>query len=73
MINILIYILAVMVFYDFYLHLIELIFGYKEAKKLRFYWSPAKIFRTDKRRFYDIFWTSFWGLAFIFLLIIIFI
>ena len=71
--DIILYILAVMIFYDFSLHLIETIYGgKKKALKLNFYWSPSKIFRNNNREFYNYFWTAYWGLVFILIVIYIF-
>ena len=53
-----------MIFYDFSLHLIELFFGTEKARNLKYYW-PA----FHNRKIYTTFWTVYWGIAFILLLI----
>lgn len=59
-----------MIFYDLYLHVIETIIGnWRKAKKKVYYWPPSKIFKFDGDGFYNIFWTVYWGIAFILILI----
>lgn len=70
--ELLIYIVAIMVFYDFSLHLIELCFGQDSAKKFRHYWPTFSINGRFDRKKYTLFWTAYWGLALIFILAYIF-
>ena len=68
------YVLAVMIFYDFSLHLLELILGTGRARKLPY--SPYRMLLTKgdfDRKKYTIFWTGYWGIALILILIYIFI
>lgn len=60
-VNLIPYILAIMIFYDFSNHLLELIFGREKARKLfKPYWPTFK----DRKR-YTYFWTTYWGIAFL--------
>ncbi|MBD3203215.1 hypothetical protein GF327_02900 [Candidatus Woesearchaeota archaeon] len=60
----LIYVLAAMILYDLYLHIIELIHGnWKRAWKKFYYWPPSKIFENKSDKFYNIFWTFYWIIA----------
>jgi len=60
-VNLIPYILAIMIFYDFSNHLLELIFGREKARKLfKLYWPTFK----DRKR-YTYFWTTYWGIAFL--------
>jgi len=64
------YVLAIIIFYDFLLHLAELLLGRERAKKIS--WWPK--FRTKgkfDRRKYTRFWTAYWGTVFILILIYI--
>ncbi|MFC1655362.1 hypothetical protein ACFL3C_00660 [Patescibacteria group bacterium] len=67
-------ILAVMVFYDLHLHVIECFFG-NQSKSMskKYYWPPAKIFKNETDKFYNIFWTTYWTIAFVLLLYLIFV
>lgn len=68
----LLYLIAIMILYDFSLHVMETIHGNKEKAMKKWYcWPPAKIFNNHGRRFYNYFWTFYWGLAFILLIIAI--
>ncbi len=59
-------ILTIMIFYDFYLHLIEIFYGSQEkAMHKWYYWPPAKLFRNTSQNFYNIFWAVYWGIAFV--------
>lgn len=72
--EILLYIVLIMILYDFSLHLLELIFGLEKVRKLKPYW-PEWIFTIKgefHRRLYAIFWTIYWAIAFILLLMYLF-
>lgn len=62
------YILAVMIFYDFSCHYLRLTLGLERARKLKYYWPT---FLVGKEKRYNIFWTTYWGIVFILLLIYI--
>lgn len=64
------YILAVMIFYDLSLHLLELLLK-KRALKIRYYWPKFLTNRRFDRRKYTMFWTAYWGLAFVLILLYI--
>ena len=68
------YMLALMIFYDFYHHLIQTIHGdFRKSWNKWYYWPPNKIFSNIKnKKFYNYFWTIFWGIAFVLVLLIIF-
>ena len=71
--EIIIYVLTIMVFYDFHLHLIEIKFGNQTKSMPKwYYWPPAKIFKNEAEKFYNYFWTTYWGVAFVLLLYLIF-
>ncbi len=64
------YVLAILIFYDLFLHLYELLQIFNITKK-RNPFSVARLFDyvskgdTQKRRkVYQIFWTAYWGIAF---------
>ncbi len=60
--TVILYILTAMIFYDFSLHFLRLILGLEQARKLKFYWP---IFLIGNQKRYEIFWTIYWGTAFI--------
>lgn len=65
------YLLLAMIFYDFSLHLLELIMGRKRARKLKPY-HPVRLFVAKgkfNRKKYTVFWTIYWGIALLLLLI----
>lgn len=75
------YFLAVMIFWDFSLHVIML-FGWEvkltRSKSIFSYYFPhlywkktlnGPVQRENRRKIYDRFWTAYWGLAFIILII----
>jgi len=62
--KVLLYILLIMIFYDLSLHILRLILGLNRARKLRYYWPT---FLVGKERRYNLFWTSYWGIAFLLL------
>ncbi|MBU0757612.1 MAG: hypothetical protein KKF44_06085 [Nanoarchaeota archaeon] len=68
-----IYILALMISYDIYLHIVELIHGnWKKAWNKKYYWPPSKIFnQKGNDRFYNIFWTIYWIIGLIIAIICI--
>jgi hypothetical protein len=61
--EILLYVLLAMIFYDFSLHLIELLFGRERGRKLRYYWPRYRVKGEFSRRYYTAFWTLYWGVA----------
>ena len=63
--EIILYILIIMIFYDFSLHLLEFVLGIERARKIKYYWPS---FLIGKRRRYTVFWTTYWGTAFILVL-----
>lgn len=67
-------VLGIMILYDFHLHVIETISGsWEKAWNRKYYWPPSKIAnKKESSMFYNIFWTSYWGLAFILVLIYVF-
>lgn len=71
----LLYIVAIMIAYDFMLHLIKTIIGDKDkTKKKWYYWPPTKILgRPGNRKLYNYFWTSYWGFALILVILSIFL
>ena len=52
--DVILYILAVMILYDFHLHVIESIHGsWEKAWEKKYYWPPLKIFgQRENRKFY---------------------
>ena len=62
------YVLLVMIFYDFSLHFIELMgwqmFFVARRNIFSYYWPVP-----NNRKNYTIFWTAYWGIAFVLLLI----
>ncbi len=58
--DIILYILLIMIFYDFSLHLSRLFLGLEKARKIKYYW-PCFLVGHEKR--YNIFWTLYWGIA----------
>jgi hypothetical protein len=82
-IDLILYILTAMVFWDFSCHIIEL-FGYREkftkSKSVLSYYYPhfhwkktpnGPVERKNWRKYYDYFWSLYWGIAFVLLLIYI--
>lgn len=67
--GILLYVALIMVFYDFSLHLLELIFGLKNAEKIKIYWPKFEINGKFSRKFYTSFWTLYWGIAILLIII----
>ncbi len=75
------YILAVMIFWDFSLHVIELLNlapKFTRSKSIFSYYFPhlrwrkslnGPIERENWRKLYNCFWTTYWGIAFILLII----
>jgi len=81
MLNIILYVLVVMIFWDFSLHLIELL-GWAEkfikSKSIFSYYYPhfrwkktstGPVERENWGKLYQRFWVTYWGLAFILLVI----
>ena len=66
--DIILYVLLIMVFYDFSLHLLEFVLGRNRARKIKYYWPR---FLIGKRKTYTKFWTIYWGIAFFLILIYI--
>ncbi len=68
--ELILYILLIMIFYDFSLHLLELFLGLDKVKKLKPYWPSWLFIRNKKfdRKLYTIFWILYWLLALILLL-----
>jgi hypothetical protein len=62
--NFILYILAAMIFYDLSLHLLELVLGRQGARKLKPYYPTFKIRGKRSRKYYTVFWTAYWGIAF---------
>ncbi len=56
--DVILYILAVMIFYDFSLHLLRLVLGIERARRIKYYWPT---FLIGNERLYNIFWTAYWG------------
>jgi hypothetical protein len=84
-IDIILYILTIMIFWDFSSHVIQLL-GFRDkflkSKSLLSYYYPhfrwrktpnGPIERKNGQKYYDIFWTLYWGLAFVLLLVYIFL
>lgn len=64
------FLLAVMIFWDFSLHAIELFGGKKwfnQRKNIFSYWWP-KWSGENKRKKYTVFWTVYWGVALLLIL-----
>jgi hypothetical protein len=57
-------ILLLMIFYDFSLHLLRLILGLDAARKFKYYWPG---FLIGKEKAYNLFWSIYWGFAFLLL------
>ncbi len=83
MLNAILYVLAVMLFYDFSIHVIEL-FGlvpkFLNSRSLFSYYYPHFKYRkipngiqerSDWGLFYQRFWVAYWGIAFILLVVYI--
>lgn len=64
--EIILYLLLIMIFYDFSLHLLRLTLGLDKARKIKYYWPT---FLIKRRKGYDVFWTTYWLIAFILLII----
>ncbi|MFH0832761.1 MAG: hypothetical protein V1900_03525 [Candidatus Aenigmatarchaeota archaeon] len=58
--DIILYAIGIMIFYDFSLHLLRFVLGLKRAQKIKYYWPT---FLIGKRRRYEIFWTIYWFAA----------
>jgi len=79
-IDIILYILAVMILWDFSLHIIELLgldIKFIKSKSILSYYYPhfrwiktpeGPIERRNWNKFYQRFWTTYWGMAFLLLL-----
>lgn len=65
--DLILYILGILIFYDFSLHLMELIAGKEQARKIKYYWLEF-----PNRKRYTLFWTIYWGIALLLILIYIF-
>lgn len=64
--EIILYILFAVIFYDFSLHLLRLMLGLKRARKIRYYWPT---FLVENKKGYEIFWTIYWGIALVLIVI----
>ena len=62
--QILLYILIIMIFYDFSLHLLRLVLGLEKARKIKYYWPNFLTGKKNRKR-YEIFWTIYWLIALI--------
>lgn len=54
--DIVLYVLLVMIFYDFSLHVLRYILGLSKARKIKYYWPT---FLVGKKRRYEIFWSVY--------------
>ncbi len=70
--DIILYFLAVMIFYDFSLHALRLALGLERARKIKCWWPNFLTGKKNRRR-YEIFWDVYWGIAFVLIVIYIFI
>ena len=68
-IEILLIAVGLMIFYDFSLHFLELIYGFKKASSLKYYWPSFAVTGKFSRRLYTRFWTVYWGFA-LFLIVV---
>ncbi len=70
-VTILLYILLLMTFYDFSLHFIELLVRKEGGRRLKYYWPTFKIKGEFNQKFRNIFWTIYWGTAFLIVIYLI--
>ena len=66
--DVILYIVGVMIFYDFSLHLLRLIMGLEKARKIKYYWPTFLIGKTKR---YEIFWAVYWGIALVLVIVYI--
>lgn len=71
--NIVLYVLFIMIMYDCSLHAIELFWGKEFGRKLTWYWPTFKIKGVYNHTFYTVFWTCYWFIAAMLLLIYLYI
>jgi len=65
-IDIILYIITLMIFYDFSIHLVYLFKKEEFFLKRKLNWWPKwDMWGKKERMFYQIFWNTYWGSAFI--------
>jgi len=67
--EIILYVLLLMILYDFSLHLLELIIGSECARKIKYYWPKFETKGKFDRKKYTKFWICYWGAALILLVV----
>ena len=63
--DVVLYALGLMIFYDFSLHALELFLGRGRASQIKYYWPTFETNGQFDRQKYTVFWTAYWGMAFI--------